>query len=91
MFEFDERKSETNKLKHGINFHEAIALWEKPVVEIPTYPGTDEQRTLVLGTIDEKHWSAIITERAGNMRIISVRRSRKEEVETYEQCQREQN
>jgi uncharacterized DUF497 family protein len=28
QFEFDERKSRLNKLKHGIDFVEAQALWE---------------------------------------------------------------
>jgi len=44
----------------------------------------DEPRFLVIGRILEKHWSAIITYRSEKVRIISVLRSRKEEVEIYE-------
>jgi hypothetical protein len=44
----------------------------------------DEPRFLVIGVIDSKHWSAVITYRNENIRIISVRRSRDEEIELYE-------
>jgi uncharacterized DUF497 family protein len=83
-FEFDADKSKTNKRKHGIDFHEARELWDDPdFIEIPVKT-SDEPRFLVIGTISEKHWSAIITYRSERVRIISVRRSRKEEVEVYE-------
>jgi uncharacterized DUF497 family protein len=38
----------------------------------------------MIGCIDNKHWSAVITYRESNIRIISVRRSRKSEVKLYE-------
>ncbi|MFB9868274.1 BrnT family toxin [Vreelandella sulfidaeris] len=44
----------------------------------------DEQRFLLVGKIGEKHWSAIVTYRDAHIRLISVRRSRKKEVELYE-------
>ena len=83
-FEFDKRKSHTNKKKHGIDFIEAQALWNDPdLLEIPTRTD-DEPRYLVIGKIGKKHWSGVITYREDNIRIISVRRSRTEEVEIYE-------
>jgi uncharacterized DUF497 family protein len=84
-FEFDSAKSNSNKKKHGIDFYEAQAsLWnDSDFIEIPLKT-IDESRFLVIGRILEKHWSAIITYRSENIRIISVRRSRKEEVEIYE-------
>ena len=83
-FEYDERKSQSNLKKHGIDFVEAHALWNDPyLVEIPART-TDEERFLVIGKIQEKHWSAVVTPRDGNIRIISVRRSRTEEVTIYE-------
>jgi uncharacterized DUF497 family protein len=83
-FEFDPKKSDTNKSKHGIDFYEAQALWDDPdMVEIPLKT-SDEPRFLVIGKISEKHWSGIITYRSSKTRIISVRRSRKEEVDIYE-------
>jgi uncharacterized DUF497 family protein len=44
----------------------------------------DEERFLLVGRIGEKHWSAVVTYRGRRIRIISVRRSRKKEVELYE-------
>ena len=82
--EFDPAKSDTSKKKHGIDFYEAQALWnDSDFIEIPLQT-TDELRFLVIGRILEKHWSAVITYRSDSIRIISVRRSRKEEVEIYE-------
>jgi uncharacterized DUF497 family protein len=84
QFEFDPRKSRSNKKKHGIDFVEAQALWDDPdLIQIPARV-TDEPRYFVVGMISGKHWSGIITYRNDNIRIISVRRSRKEEVEIYE-------
>ena len=83
-FEYDERKSLANLTKHGIDFIEAQALWNDPyLLEIPAKT-TDEERFLVVGKIRDKHWSAVVTPRDGNIRIISVRRSRTEEVAIYE-------
>lgn len=84
MFEFDPAKSVSNKAKHGIDFIEAEALWGDPdLIEIPAIT-KDEPRFLVIGKIDGKHWSGVITYRGETIRIISVRRSRKEEVEIHE-------
>lgn len=53
-FEFDSNKSNGNKDKHGINFHEAQALWEDPdLVEIPVKT-SDEPRFLAVGKISAK-------------------------------------
>ncbi len=83
-FEFDSDKSGTNKQKHGIDFVRAQALWDDAdLIEIPART-TDEPRFVVVGRIGRQHWSAIITYRDDCVRIISVRRSRKEEVEIYE-------
>ncbi|HDH52968.1 MAG TPA: BrnT family toxin [Nitrospirae bacterium] len=83
-FEFDKNKSNSNKKKHKINFNEAHELWDDPdLIEIPIKT-SDETRYLVIGKISGKHWSGIITCREEKIRIISVRRSRREEVELYE-------
>jgi hypothetical protein len=84
QFEFDARKSESNKRKHGIDFVEAQALWDDPdLIEIPAQTA-DEARAVVIGKIKAAHWSAIVTWRGEKIRIISVRRSRREEVQVYE-------
>ena len=83
-FELDPHKSKNNKGKHGIDFYEAQALWDDPdFIEIPVKTN-DELRFLVIGKISGKHWSGVITYRGDKIRIISVRRSRKEEVDIYE-------
>ncbi len=83
-FKFDRNKSKSNKKKHGIDFIEAQELWDDPdLIEIPT-KNIDELRFIIIGKIKEKHWSGIITYHESNIRIISVRRSRIEEVKIYE-------
>lgn len=83
-FEFDESKSRVNLDKHGIDFMAAQELWtDTDLVEVPART-EDEPRNLVIGRIGDKHWSAVTTIRGDNIRIISVRRSRVEEVVIYE-------
>lgn len=83
-FEYDDDKSQANLEKHGIDFLDALALWKDPdLLEIQA-KSDDEPRFLVIGLIGAKHWSAVITYRNGTIRLISVRRSRKREVELYE-------
>jgi uncharacterized DUF497 family protein len=83
-FEFDPIKSSSNMAKHGIDFYEAQTLWNDPdLIEIPVNT-SDEPRFLVIGNISGKCWSGVITYRSEKIRIISVRRSRKEEVDIYE-------
>jgi len=83
-FEYDSQKSNSNREKHGIDFDEAQRLWDDELhLEIPA-KNLDEPRFLVIGKIAGKHWSAVITYRGENIRIISVRRSRDEEIEYYE-------
>ncbi len=84
QFEYDENKSASNKIKHGIDFDEAQMLWDDSnYVEIPVHC-EDEPRYLLIGTMNSKHWSAIITYRQSQIRLISVRRSRKQEIDFYE-------
>jgi len=83
-FEFDEAKSDANLAKHGIGFIAAQELWlDEFLIEIPAKT-VDESRSLVIGVIGSKHYSAVITHREGRTRIISVRRSRAKEVAIYE-------
>ena len=84
-FEYDKIKSSINKSKHNIDFEEAQKLWEDPFsFEIPSPQSQDEDRFLVLGQINSKNYTAIITYRNTNIRIISVRRSRDKESKLYE-------
>tara|TARA_R110000868_G_scaffold188266_1_gene430970 strand:- start:905 stop:1168 length:264 start_codon:yes stop_codon:yes gene_type:complete len=83
-FEFDINKSCSNLDKHGINFIDAQELWVDPDLLQVKAKFESEQRYLVIGTIAEKYWSAVITYRDDIIKIISVRSSRKAEVLLYE-------
>ena len=83
-FEFDPAKSASNLEKHGIDFAGIQALWQDVMrLEVPARIA-NEARWLVIGQIEGKHWSAVVTYREQRVRIISARRSRKEEVALYE-------
>jgi uncharacterized DUF497 family protein len=83
-FEFDEQKSISNKLKHGIDFIEAQRLWSDPEhIEIPAKI-SDEVRFMIICRIGSAIWSGIYTIRNKKIRIISVRKARKDEKEIYE-------
>jgi uncharacterized protein len=84
-FEWDDQKSDSNKLKHGIGFNDATALWIDPSrVEFKTsFP--DEDRFVLIGMMDDKIWTAIFTIRNQAVRIISVRRAREKEALLYDE------
>jgi hypothetical protein len=83
-FEFDEHKGQANKVKHGIGFVKAQALWlDKSLLRIAARTG-HEARFVVIGRIGAKHWSAVVTHRGDAIRLISVRRSRPKEMQAYE-------
>ncbi len=79
QFDYDLVKSQINQSKHGIDFEKAKILWSDPYrVEIQAV-STNEPRFMIIG----KNWSAIVTYRGSVVRIISVRRSRNNEVKLY--------
>ena len=82
--EYDINKSQSNLEKHDINFIDAQQIWDNPdFIEIQA-TFDDGPRSLVIGRIADKLWSAVITYRNESIRIISVRRSRKMEIDLYE-------
>lgn len=83
-FEYDPQKSESNKIKHGIDFEESQELWKDSQAIEQDLSTKNEKRHMLIGLIGEKHWSCIYTYRNGKVRIISTRRSRVDEVEDYE-------
>jgi uncharacterized protein len=83
MFEFDPEKSAPNLVKHGIDFDQAQALWlDTARAEVRSVRETEE-RWLLVGTLEDRYWTAVYTMRETNVRIISVRRSRENEVNDY--------
>ena len=80
-YEYDPNKSQTNKVKHGIDFEEA----RDPNALMIAVDRPGEARHIVIGMICGLHGTALITFRGEAVRIISVRRSRETERTLYEQ------
>jgi uncharacterized protein len=83
-FEFDPDKSMKNMEKHGIDFVEGQELWQDVDLLQIKAKTIDEDRYIVIGKIDNKYWTGVITYRENKVRIISIRASRYEEKELYE-------
>jgi len=83
-FEFDSHKSESNRRKHGIDFPAAQALWDDSDRIVIPARTDDEPRFMVIGRIGSRVWSAVITYRGENVRVISVRPARRKEIAIYE-------
>lgn len=76
-FEFDPTKSKANLEKHGIDFQTVQALWNDPQLLEVQARSDDEERYLLIGKIDDIHWSVVVTYRGDRVRLISARRSRR--------------
>lgn len=86
QFEFDSKKSESNKGKHGIDFVEAQEIWLDPDrVEIPAKQVDGESRFAVIGKVENEFWLAVITYRKTATRIISVRHPNRRQLKFYEE------
>ncbi|MCL6260867.1 BrnT family toxin [Aquiflexum sp. TKW24L] len=83
MFEFDPKKSELNRIKHGIDFNQAKQLWDDPNRIVIPAKTVDEKRFLLIAKFNQSIWSAIFTIRNDITRIISVRKSRENERAIY--------
>lgn len=83
-FEYDQKKSNSNKVKHGLDFTKAQQLWDDPNRVVFVAKTRDEKRYVMIARLKSKYWTAIYTLRRNKIRIISVRRARKEEVQLYE-------
>ncbi len=83
-FEWNNDKSNSNKMKHGIDFETAKNIWlDENRIEIHA-PHPVENRGIIIGKHNNKLWTAIYTLRGDAIRIISVRRARKKEAMLYE-------
>lgn len=83
-FEYDSAKNAANLAKHGIDFEEAQQLWADPRLLIFVARTEREPRYVAVGRMGDKHWSAVYTPRGRRLRLISVRRARRSEIESYE-------
>lgn len=84
-FEWDGAKSASNLDKHGINFEDAIAIWEGPVLVNPSHRD-GEDRWIAIGVVEGVEIAVIYTERGTAKRLISARRARTNERRAYHQA-----
>lgn len=81
-FEYNPAKSRRNLEKHGISLEDAQELWTRPFVQGQAR-STDEDRWMIVGLLENKLYTCIFTVRNDTIRLISARRSRKNEEAAY--------
>ena len=82
--EWDETKRLTNVRDHGIDFVDAIEVFEGDVVTVEDDRVTyGEQRFVTLGLLKGRVVAIVHTERGKAIRLISVRKGTKNEATTY--------
>lgn len=81
-FEWDERKRVLNLEKHGIDFRDAIGVFDHPHLTVETIRN-GEVRKVGLGTVAQCVIAVVWTDRAGIVRIISARAARRNERQAY--------
>lgn len=86
-FEWDEAKCDANIAKHQIDFHDAAAIWQRPVID-PAFERLVgvEIRRVAIGTIGDAAIliAVVYTNRGSTRRIISARRARRHERKCYQ-------
>ena len=83
-FEWDENKRQSNIDKHGIDFADAVKIFDTFVHTVPNDKvDYGEQRMISVGILEEREITVIHTQRGDNIRIISARRARVKEREIY--------
>lgn len=81
-FEWDPDKNETNIQKHGIDFEDAAAVLLQPHVHRRS-DRHGERRWIAIGELEGRIITVVYTLRKGRYRLISARRARDYERETY--------
>jgi hypothetical protein len=81
-FEWDDRKSDSNRAKHGIDFEDATEVFYGPIILHPS-DRNNEERWIAIGYLEEKLITVVFTRRKDVIRIISARRARKHEERAY--------
>lgn len=82
LFEWDTNKRLTNLEKHGIDFVDAIKIFDEPFVEVPS-TNRGEDRWKAVGWCDDVLIAVVYTIRGGRHRIISARPAGRDERAHY--------
>jgi uncharacterized protein len=84
IFEYDPEKSRINREKHGVDFEESQQLWDDEDGLVVPAQSETEQRWALLAVLRDRVWVAFYTMRNESIRIISVRKARKNEEKLYD-------
>ncbi|MGC8476074.1 MAG: BrnT family toxin [Acetobacteraceae bacterium] len=76
---WDERKRQSNLVKHGLDFFDVIAVLDGPCLVGPATTVGGEERRLAVGLLDDVTVAVIFTMRGSVLRVISMRRARHDE------------
>lgn len=82
-YEWDEQKRLSNLEKHGLDFFDVDTVFEAPHIEVPA-SHCSEKRFLAIGTLEGRFVTIVYTMRGEVIRVISFRRARHEERDTYQ-------
>jgi hypothetical protein len=82
-YEWDERKRHSNLKKHGFDFFDVAVVFESSHIVVPS-PYSSEKRLLAIGTFKGRFVTIVYTIRGEAIRVISFRRARHEERDTYQ-------
>ncbi|AKG21463.1 BrnT family toxin [Calothrix sp. 336/3] len=86
-FEWDENKAESNFLKHGIQFEEAVTVFADPYLMFTedSSHSQGEEREWAIGEMEDGSIVVVVfTMRGERIRIISARKATKRECQEYE-------
>ena len=87
-FEWDNKKAQSNKRRHGITFEEASTIFGDPLsitIHDPAH-SIGEDRFITIGTsVDNNAIVVVHTARDDTIRIISARKATRNERRQYEQ------
>ena len=86
-FEWDDAKNQANIRKHGIDFQDAVDIFNHPLLtRMDQRTDYEEERWIALGRIQFITGVVVYTERVGDItRIISARKATKQEARRYEE------
>lgn len=87
-FEWDEEKNQDNITKHGLDFADAWAVFERPLIaRLDTREDYGEDRWQGIGMLQGRVVVIVFTERAPDIiRIISLRKADSNERRAYAQA-----
>ena len=83
-FEWDPRKRQSNLAKHGLDFADAPRIFTRQPAIVAARQVGSEDRYIAVGLLEGLYVAIIYTERDGLIRVISMRRARRDEQRAYE-------